>query len=66
MQGGHEGTDDFNTYLDISGEGGHSVFSIYLDKSGRGGHEGTVAFKIYFDISGKGGHDCLAGGGAII
>ena len=54
--GGHLGTDDFNTYLDISGYGGHSVFNIYLDRSGKGGHGGTVAFKTYLDISGIGGH----------
>ena len=34
MQGGHLGTDDFKTYLDISGRGGHSVFNMYLDRSG--------------------------------
>ena len=65
MQGGHLGTDDLRTYLDISGYGGHSVFNIYLDKSGSGGQGGTVDFRTYFDISGIGGqvgHDAIETG----
>ena len=68
MHGGHLGTEDFSTYLDISGCGGHSVFNIYLDISGIGGHGGTVAFNTHLLGSGSGhsGHEgCGAGlGGA--
>jgi len=55
MQGGHFGTDDLRTYLDISGYGGHSVFNMYLDRSGRGGQGGTVALRTYLDMSAAGG-----------
>ncbi len=34
MQGGHFGIVDLRTYLDMSGSGGHSVFSMYLLMSG--------------------------------
>ena len=46
MHGGHFGTDVFNTYLDISGSGGHSVFNMYFDISGIGGQgvTGTYAY----------------------
>lgn len=54
MQGGHLGTDDFRTYLDMSGRGGHSVFSMYLLISGIGGQGGTVAFSTHLEGSGKG------------
>jgi hypothetical protein len=54
IHGGHCGTDDFNTYLDMSGNGGHSVLSIYLDISGMGGHGGTDAFNTHFAGSGSG------------
>ena len=60
MHGGHLGTDDLRTYLDISGWAGHSVFNIYLVISGIGGHGGIVDFKTYFVPSGT-GHG--AGGG---
>ena len=58
MQGGHWGTLDLRTYLDMSGNGGHSVFSIYLLISGMGGQGGTVAFKTHLLGSGSahGGH----------
>jgi len=52
IQGGHLGTEDFRTYLDMSGRGGHSVFNIYLLISGMGGQGGTVAFKTHFVGSG--------------
>jgi hypothetical protein len=54
MQGGHWGTDDLSTYLDMSGRGGHSVLSIYLDMSGMGGHGGTVDLRIHLLGSGRG------------
>ena len=54
IQGGHFGTADLSTYLDISGIGGHSVLSMYLDISGRGGQGGTADFLIHFDKSGAG------------
>ena len=54
MQGGHLGTDDFRTYFDISGRGGHSVFNMYLDNSGIGGQGGTVARRTHFPGSGEG------------
>jgi hypothetical protein len=54
MHGGQWGTDDFNTYFDISGIGGHSVFNIYFDISGIGGHGGTVAFNTHLLGSGSG------------
>lgn len=54
MQGGHLGTDDFRTYLDISGRGGHSVFNMYLLISGIGGQGGTVAFSTHLAGSGNG------------
>ena len=34
----------FNTYLLKSGTGGHSVFNIYCDMSGKEGQEGIVVF----------------------
>jgi len=58
MHGGHLGTDDFNTYLDISGCEGHSVFSMYLVISGIGGQGGTVDFNTYFVGSGTGHGAC--------
>jgi hypothetical protein len=54
MHGGHLGTDDLRTYLDISGCGGHSVFNMYLDISGIGGQGGTVAFNTHLLGSGSG------------
>jgi hypothetical protein len=54
IQGGHLGTDDFSTYLDISGCAGHSVFNIYLVISGIGGQGGIVDFNTYFVGSGTG------------
>ena len=54
IHGAHFGTDDFRTYLDISGCDGHSVFNIYLDISGKPGHGGTVDFRTYFVGSGTG------------
>ena len=54
------GTDDFSTYLDISGEEGHSVFNMYLDMSGIGGHGGTVDLSTYLVESGT-GHGARAG-----
>jgi hypothetical protein len=54
IHGGHFGTDDFSTYLDISGCEGHSVLSIYLDMSGTPGQGGIVDFNTYFDGSGTG------------
>ena len=54
MHGGQLGTDDFNTYLVISGIGGHSVFNIYLDISGIAGQGGTDVFKTHFVGSGEG------------
>jgi hypothetical protein len=54
MQGGQLGTDDFSTYFAISGKAGHSVFSMYLDKSGIGGHGGMVARKTHLVGSGLG------------
>ena len=54
IHGGHLGTDDFNTYLDISGCAGHSVFNMYLVISGIGGHGGIVDFNTYFVGSGTG------------
>ena len=54
IQGGHLGTVDFNTYLDISGWEGHSVFNIYLDISGRPGQGGIVDRNTYFVGSGIG------------
>jgi len=54
IHGAHFGTEDFNTYLDISGCGGHSVFNIYLDISGIGGQGGTVAFNTHLLGSGSG------------
>ena len=53
MQGGHLGTDDFRTYLDISGRGGHSVFNMYLERSGIGGQGGMVARRTHFPGSGE-------------
>lgn len=47
IHGGHAGTEDFNTYRDISGGVGHSDFNIYRDMSGWGGHGGTEAFRMY-------------------
>lgn len=38
----------------MSGNGGHSVFNIYLDISGIGGQGGTDAFKTHFVGSGSG------------
>jgi hypothetical protein len=54
MQGGHFGTEDLRTYFDMSGIGGHSVFSIYFDISGIGGQGGTVAFNTHLLGSGSG------------
>ena len=54
IQGGHLGTEDLSTYLDMSGRGGHSVLSIYLDMSGSGGHEGTVDLRTHLLGSGRG------------
>jgi hypothetical protein len=58
IQGGHFGTEDFNTYFDISGCGGHSVFNMYFDISGIGGQGGTDAFRTHLLGSGsaQGGH----------
>jgi len=53
IQGGHLGTDDLSTYLDISGCGGHSVFNIYFDISGIGGQGGTVALSTHLLGSGS-------------
>ena len=60
IQGGHLGTEDFNTYLDISGWAGHSVFSIYLVISGIGGQGGMLVFNTYRVGSG-GGHVVVGG-----
>ena len=38
----------------MSGNGGHSVLSIYLDISGIGGHGGTDAFNTHLLESGSG------------
>ena len=54
IQGGQAGMDDFKTYFDISGIGGHSVFNIYLDISGIGGQGGTEDFNTHFVGSGDG------------
>jgi len=54
IQGGHLGTDDLRTYLDMSGRGGHSVLSIYLDMSGTGGHGGMVDLSTHLLGSGRG------------
>jgi hypothetical protein len=54
IQGGHLGTEDLRTYLDMSGRGGHSVLSIYLDISGSGGHAGTVDLRTHLLGSGRG------------
>jgi len=54
IHGGHLGTDDFNTYFDISGDAGHSVFNIYRVISGIAGHGGTVDFNTYLVASGTG------------
>lgn len=55
MHGGHLGTLDFNTYLDMSGSGGTSLLRIYRVMSGIGGHGGIELLRTYFDISGIGG-----------
>ena len=60
IQGGHLGTDDFNTYLDISGCAGHSVFNIYRVISGIGGQGGMLDFNTYLVTSGVG--HVVAGG----
>jgi len=54
MQGGHLGTEDFRTYFDISGREGHSVFNMYLERSGRGGQGGIVARRTHLPGSGEG------------
>ena len=54
IQGGHFGTEDFRTYLDMSGRGGHSVLSMYLDMSGTGGHGGMVDLRTHLLGSGRG------------
>jgi hypothetical protein len=64
MQGGQLGTDDFNTYFAISGKAGHSVFSIYLDKSGMGGHGGIVLRNTHLVGSGLGQGAVEEGAGA--
>lgn len=56
MHGGHLGTLDFNTYLDMSGSGGTSLLRIYRVISGIGGHGGIELLRTYFDMSGIGGH----------
>jgi hypothetical protein len=53
IHGGQFGTDDFSTYFDISGKGGHSVFNMYLLMSGNGAHGGTVAFNTHLLASGS-------------
>jgi len=55
MHGGHLGTLDFNTYLDMSGSGGTSLLRIYRVISGIGWHGGIELLRTYFDISGIGG-----------
>jgi hypothetical protein len=54
MHGGHWGTLDLRTYLDMSGSEGHSVLSMYLLMSGIGGHGGTVALSTHLLGSGSG------------
>jgi hypothetical protein len=51
IHGGHFGTEAFNTYLDMSGCEGHSVFNMYLVISGIGGQGGTVDLNTYFERS---------------
>jgi hypothetical protein len=48
---------DFNTYCDKSIAGGHSVFSMYIAKSGHVWQGGTDVFNTYFVISGIGGQE---------
>ena len=54
IHGGQLGMEDFKTYLDISGIGGHSVFNIYLDISGSAGQGGTDVLSTHFVGSGDG------------
>jgi hypothetical protein len=53
MTGCGFGMDDLSTYLLKSGTGGHSVFNIYLLKSGHFGHGGIVLFNTYLLKSGS-------------
>ena len=53
------GMDDFRTYCDRSGVGGHSVFSIYWLISGHCFGGGILLFSTYLLISGVGGQESV-------
>ena len=56
----------FKTYLLRSGVGGHSVFNIYWDRSGKEGQGGTVVLRTYLLMSGwvQGGQTICCNTGA--